>query len=291
MKLQCFQDVDHESLDRRAFVFGHRLLGHPALSLQNLGRVIPALPQEQVFYSSGLLQKSDDFDRAHVEHANGLTIEQTIESIRTSNSYIMVRSPEGDPSFRDLYRELIDDVAMLMRARNVGTQPLHPKLYLFIASPDSLTPFHIDRYSTFLMQFQGNKEITVFPAWNEQVVTPRECESFMARSGERPVFRHDSEPLGTKFSFSPGEALHIPFVAGHYVKNGPQEVSISMSIIFNTDETKAQINALLFNHRLRRWGGKIGLTPHAVGSSPWRDLFKARAYGAAASLSRPFRAA
>ena len=114
--LKCFdEDVAQGLLDRCPFTFRHRLMGHPALALANLGRVIPSLPPGQVFYSSGRLQRSDDFDRAHLDHRNGLTIEQTIENIRTSNSYIMVRSPETDPSFKELYRELVSDVAALMR--------------------------------------------------------------------------------------------------------------------------------------------------------------------------------
>src|SRR4051794_35273274 len=90
--LTCFaDDIDRERLDHEAFTFRHRLMGHPALSLENLGRVIPALPPSQVFYSSGVLDRRDDFDRAHVDHRNGLSIEETIETIRTSNSYVMVR--------------------------------------------------------------------------------------------------------------------------------------------------------------------------------------------------------
>ena len=290
LQLQCFEDgVDKEALDRRAFTFRHRLMGHPALSIENLSRVIPALPPGQVFYSSGLLQKSDDFDRAHVEHRNGLSIEETIETIRTSNSYIMVRSPERDASFAELHRELVSDVTALMRARGLSGEPIDAKLYLFIASPNSLTPFHIERYSTFLMQFQGQKEVFVFPPWNEQVVTARECEAFVARSGERPTFKPQAEPLATRFHFSPGEALHIPFVAGHYVRNGADDVSISMSIIFNTPETRMQIRALLFNYRARPWLGRLGLAPSAVGKGGWKEALKASMHSTAASLSRSIR--
>ena len=289
--LKCFgDDVAQDLLDKSPFTCRHRLMGHPALTLANLGRVIPALPPGQVFYSSGRLQKSDDFDRAHVDHRNGLTIEATIENIRTSNSYIMVRSPETDPSFAELHRELVSDVAALMRTRGVGRDPIDAKLYLFIASPDSVTPFHIDRYSTFLMQFQGEKEVVVFPPWSDQVVTARECEAFMARSGERPPFRPESEAVATRFHFRPGEALHIPFVAGHHVRNGPSEVSISMSIIFNTDETRAQIRALLFNHRIRPVMGRLGMAPEPIGNSPAKDALKAAAHGTAARLTRVLRA-
>lgn len=288
--LKCFgEGIAQELLDKGPFTFQHRLMGHPALELANLGRVIPALPPSQVFYSSGRLQKSDDFDRAHVDHRNGLSIEETIENIRTSNSYIMVRSPERDPSFAELHRELVADVAALMRARGVGREPIDAKLYLFIASPESVTPFHIDRYSTFLMQFQGEKEVVVFPPWNEQVVTARECEAFMAHSGERPPFRPESEALATRFHFKPGEALHIPFVAGHHVRNGPNEVSVSMSIIFNTEETRSQIRALLFNHRVRPLLGRLGMAPRPVCSAAWRDSLKATVHGAAAGLARAVR--
>ena len=47
--LQCFEGtLDRDQLDRRAFMFKHKLLGHPALSVQNLAKVIPALPANQV---------------------------------------------------------------------------------------------------------------------------------------------------------------------------------------------------------------------------------------------------
>jgi len=278
--LQCFDGAfDRDQLDRRAFTFKHKLMGHPALSIANLARTIPALPANQVFYSSGLLSKNDDFDRAHIEHRNGLTIEETIENIRTSNSYVMVRSPERDPSFAEVYRQLTDDVAALMRERRLSGLPVDAMLYLFIASPNSITPFHIDRYSTLLLQFQGSKEVTVFPPWDERIMPTSEREEFVARiAGKRPVFRPEIEDLGRRFEFHPGEALHIPFVAGHHVKNGPSEVSISMSIIFKTPETMRQIHAMSFNNACRPMLQKIGLQPQAVGQSAWRDSLKSTAY-------------
>lgn len=268
--LSCFDDGPaFDDLDRQAFTFGHQLLEHPALTLQNLGRVIPALPKEQVYYSSGKLEKTDDFDRAHLDKKNGLSIEETMERIRVSDSYVMVRSPEVDESFKDLYRALISDVTELMERRGVGDVPLDPMLYLFIASPNSVTPFHIDRYSTFLMQFQGKKTVTVFPMFDERVVPPEEMESFMSHSG-RPTYRPESEPLATAFDFAPGQAVHIPFMAGHHVKNGPEAVSVSMSIIFNTAQTRAMSKAMMLNHALR----KRGLSPRPVGENGWRDLGK-----------------
>ncbi|MBX3618385.1 MAG: cupin-like domain-containing protein [Rhizobacter sp.] len=149
-------------------------------------------------------------------------------------------------------------------------------LYLFIASPNSLTPFHVDRYSTILMQFRGDKEVCVFPPRDARVASADDCDAFMAYApGRRPVWRPEAEPLGTSFQFSPGDALHIPFMAGHYVRNGANDVSISMSIIFNTRETARLSDAMRWNHYLRRKAGRFGFEPSPVGTSAQRDAAKA----------------
>jgi hypothetical protein len=289
MTFKCFSnDVRQDLFDREPFTFGHKLVGHPALSLENLGRVLPALPKEQVFYSSGLLKESDNFDQASVEHPNGLSLEATIETIRTSSSYIMVRAPEADASFQPLFTELREDVEALMQARGVGQKAIGAMLYMFIASPGSLTPFHIDRYSTILMQFRGTKEVGVFPQWDPRVVSPETREGFVAYSGVRPEWRPEAEPLANRFQFSPGDALHIPFVAGHYVRNGLDDVSISLSIIFNTDETKSQVEAMKLNHRVRKGLGPLGLSPSPIGTNPGRDRVKATIWGAAARAAKAF---
>ena len=43
--LTCFaDDVRPDLFDRQPFMFKHRLLGHPALEMSNLARMIPTLP-------------------------------------------------------------------------------------------------------------------------------------------------------------------------------------------------------------------------------------------------------
>jgi Cupin-like domain len=168
----CFSnDFSAQKLDREAFKFQHKLMGHPTLTLENLARVIPALPKKHVMYSKGLLDTGADFETTFKARPKNQTIEETIENIRVKDSYIMVSSPEVDKSFAPVYAELLNDVNRLIKMRGVGERAISPKLYLFIASPNSVTPFHLDRYSTFLMQFRGSKQISVFPQWDEQVVS------------------------------------------------------------------------------------------------------------------------
>lgn len=290
--LSCLgEGVDAGRLDREPFKFQHKLLGHPALALENLARVIPSLPKDNVMYSKGLLKNGDDFETTYSKRPQDRSIEQTIENIRVSDSYIMVGSLETDRSFAPLYKQMIADVEALMRERGVGTVALDPKLYLFIASPNSITPFHIDRYSTFLLQFRGSKEVCVFPSWDERVVSASDREAYVTYKNTRLPWSAERDAMATKFAFRPGEALHIPFVAGHHVRNGGEDVSISMSIIFNTEQSMAWRGALNFNYRSRRILSRIGMSPAPVGASAWRDSAKSQAWSAALLASKALKAA
>lgn len=289
--LHCLAtDSDLQLLDREPFKFNHDLQGHPALSLENLGRVLPALPNAQVYHSKGTRDTEADLDRLHQNRPNGMSIEETIENIRHSDSYIMVRSPESHPSFTTLHNELLNDVEKIIRKCGNGIRARESMLYLFIASPLNVTPFHIDRYSTLLMQIRGNKTVTIYPAWDRRVANPQECEDYLAYASQRgPRRLEGADACRTSFTFSPGEALHIPFAAGHHVQNGPDDVSISMSIIFKTDVTERIRRAAMFNRKARQIFSRVGFQPSPVGRLPWIDAAKSVLHSGSQQVKGLFR--
>jgi len=63
-------------------------------------------------------------------------------------------------------------------------------------------------------------------------------------------------------------------------------VSISMSIIFNTDESVRWRHALAFNHRARKLLGRVGMQPAPVAVHAWRDSIKSGAFSLARRLMR-----
>lgn len=271
--LRCFDpSVDGRALDRDPFKFHHQLMGHPALELENLAKVIPSLPAEYVKYSKGLMRNGEDFENCNILHRSQMSLAETIEQMRTSDSYVMVRSPQIHESFQPVFRDLSGDVEHLLRQMFGQRERLliKPQLYLFIASPGSHTPFHIDRNSTMLLQFRGSKQVVLFPRWETRVVTDEAREAYAAYDNTKLPWSEERDAFGQRFDFSPGEGLHIPFIAGHYVQNGMDDVSISMSIIFNTPESQAQLEALQLNHKLRG----MGWSPSAVGQSQGRDQVK-----------------
>ena len=267
--------------DRAPYAFRHRIAEHPLLSLESLQALVPQFDPRKVYFSQRRMQQGEDFNRAISDGREGASVEALIQGLRSNQGYIMVREPELHPSFAELHRALADDIGQMLQAQRLAKHAIGVRSYLFISSPGSVTPFHFDRASNFLLQIRGSKQVTVFEPWDERVITAVEYESHSAYNDCAVRWKPDCEPLGRQFHCSPGDAVHIPFLGGHHVRNGSDDLSITLSVFFNTPRTLHQLHALRCNHRLRPLLGRFGLQPAAVGRQPWRDTGKSllsRAY-------------
>ncbi|MBC7428210.1 MAG: cupin-like domain-containing protein [Bacteriovorax sp.] len=279
--LNCLKgDIDPKNLDRKPFSFSHSLADHPALSIESLIKMIPEMPKEKVMFSKGLDSLKINFDNALDTHTKQLDLMEVIETIRTSNAYIAVRNSELHESFKVLYKDLIEDIAELLKINGTGTAPIGPTLWLFIASPNAVTPFHFDRTSNFIMQIRGSKELAIFPPRSEEVFSRAITESYMDWEPELPLWTEEVDKHAHKFHFKTGDAAHIPFTSGHYVKNGSEDISITLSIFFHSDETLRWSEAMKINNRLR----KLGISSQAVDRSLAVDSFKSTVFPAVDSV-------
>lgn len=280
--LKCFiDDIEPTALDRSTFCIKHNLVNHPALSLENLAKMLGELPQDKILYSTELSGLDVNFDKALNVSEKGVDFNKVIETIKSTNSYIAIKNPEYHPSFKELYADLFSDVSELLKANKTGDKPLDPKLWIFIASPNTVTPFHFNRYSSIIMQIRGSKELAVFPPRKEEVIKSKVVDAYVDWSTQLPAWNEDLDQYAHKYDFKTGEAVHIPFVSGHYVKNGSEDISISLSFFFQSEETLKWTRAMKFNNRMR----KIGISLGAVGNSKFRDEIKAKAFFAVAMIS------
>lgn len=278
-------DIDTSLLDKISFKFQQRLFEDPALKLENIRKTIPEIKKDLIYFSGRKMRKDEDFEHAITEGRKDRPIEEIIENLATSNAYIMIREPESHHAFRKLHHDLVEDITKTIKTRGHGTSAIDPRSYLFISSPSSITPFHFDRASNFLFQIAGSKEVTTFPTMDERVITQLEYESHFEREGGAVKWKPQSESLGTTHHCGPGDALHIPFAAGHHVKNGP-EVSVTLSIFFNDTRTQTQINAMKFNHRVRKKARYLSDSLSAVGKNHTIDYMKSLAYRSYTRLGR-----
>lgn len=265
------QDIDVSSLDQKPFGLSHSLAGHPSLTMDSLARLIVEMPEKNVMFSKGLSEVTQNFEKILTDGKKGLDLREIVENIRTGNSYIAISKPELHPSFEGIFGEIVGDIGGYLKANGTGTVPLEPEMWLFIASPGAVTPFHFDRFSNIIMQIRGSKELAVFPPRVDAIISSRDTDAYLDRAPSFPELTDAKDRQAVKFKFKPGEAVHIPFVSGHYVKNGLDDISITISFFYHSQQTKKWAKAMRFNHILRR----IGLTPRPIGSAPVMDSLKA----------------
>ena len=103
------------------------------------------------------------------------------------------------------------------------------------------------------------------------------------------MFQKLNEPYRTAFDFAPGEAIHIPCVARHHVRNGPQEVSISLSIIFKITQTERMRKAISCNGKMCLPLSSFGMVPTLAGQSAEKDAVQAALFSEAHRASRALR--
>ncbi len=266
-------DEHQRQFDLNSFRFDHSLSKAPALQIDRLKELILRLPSPQVYASSSKVELTADLDRAHKDHAIKTALEQALTELETSDTFVMVRSPETDPALTEVFAQLTEAADRFIQQLN--SQRINSTLYLFLASPGGVTPYHIDRYSTFLLQLQGTKDVSTWLPWDRQQISDQELEAFFTKTHQQaPQYSEEMARQATVTRIAPGQGVHIPFVSPHVVRNG-EEVSASISIIFNTRQNQRQSDALKFNHQLRK---KLSLQPRPVNQSAALDSAKSLAY-------------
>lgn len=258
-------------LNRRPFVVHHALADHPAFRLDRLVELARRLPPERVEYNAGDLPISQD---PRLTPHNGLSVEETIRRITDCRSWMVLKRVETDPVYNSVLDRCLDEIARLvpgMRTR---------RAFVFISSPGSVTPYHIDHEYNFLLQIRGRKTMSIF---DRSVVTEQQLERFYRGEHRNLVFAEHHADKARTFELGPGDGVHVPVNAPHYVVNGP-EASVSFSITFRTREGDRRSAVYIANDRLRR----LGLQPRAVGEAPLVDRAKYLGYSIYRQALRAF---
>ncbi len=260
---------------QRPFRVRHHLADHPLFQLDRILQLAQFLPEDRVEYNAGDL--SVNMDPAQTPR-NGLSAQETIRRIAECRSWLVLKNVEQDPEYGDL----------LNRCLAVVEQQGHPdaqridlrEAFLFVSSPGSITPYHIDPEWNFLLQIRGTKFIYVFPS-DRSILSEEELERFFSGAHRNLVFKEEYQQQARLFELTPGEGVHVPVTAPHWVKNG-DEVSISFSITFQTRVSERRGIIYRVNHALRQRGWK----PTPVGNSGWRDELKYFGYRVVRRLRR-----
>lgn len=252
---------------------GHTLDSHPLLTLESLARLADALPMKDRECNTGDLPLG--VDRIPEQLIENLG--DRVRNIENAECWIALRHIEQDPEYNALILELLADLKDTIRPK---TGELHNiEGYIFVTSPGGVAPYHFDPEHNILMQVRGNKRFTMFPAGNPIYAPDEFHETY--HLGGRPELPWCEELAagGVEWSLGPGDALFVPVMSPHFVRNG-EEVSISISVVWRSEWSFAEADARAFNSLLR----SAGLKPSNPGRWPYQNRAKSIAYRALRKL-------
>jgi len=260
------------------FKISHNLPDNSLFHLDNLVELAKSLPSEQIEWNAGDASISQDPTKTP---ANGLSPEETVRNIEQCKSWLVLKNIQSDERYNEVLRECLNEVEEITGTRVTGVSD-HAG-FVFISSPQSVTPFHMDPEHNFLLQLRGSKTLQVFDQRDRSIIAEQQIENtYYGTKPHRNLEFNDSQSKkGKTITIDQGEAIHIPIHAPHWVKNG-NAVSISFSITFSSDQSRKAVRVHSLNARLR----SKGISPRDVGRSPLVDNTKDLAMRAAIGVKR-----
>jgi hypothetical protein len=249
-------------------LLSHGLADHPLLQLDALAALAGRIRPIDVEYYPGDTPFGIDPLTAP---GNGLSVQETIRRIEECGSWMVLKFVEQDEIFRNF---LLEALAPLEEAVGATTgEMLKHRGFVFITSPGSVTPLHFDPEHNILLQVRGTKTMAIFPPDDEHVVPAQEHERFHTGGHRNLPWRDEFASRGREFDLAPGQAVHVPFMAPHWVRNGPQ-VSVSFSITWRSEWSYREEYAHRMNALLR----KAGLSPARPKRYPHQNHVKSLGY-------------
>lgn len=254
-------DERERALRLKSFKFRHRLAHAGAFSLDDVRRAARRLVDEKRFDQVCGFSRGKEFAPQNVFQAL-----DAMAAPEETNTWVrLTRVDEVVPEFRNVVTQFYADLSDLHQ-RDIETEVFKPFVTLFVSSPNEVTPYHLDHTWNFLHQLWGSKVVHLYDPDDPAVMSQADLENFYV-SGGMPVKRDGARSIA--YELRPGDAVHHPVNAPHWVQNGPEiSISLSLGLCLHRANRDARIHQV--NNLLRR----AGIRPAPLGHSHLRDSLK-----------------
>jgi hypothetical protein len=275
--IEINREIFSAYFDRKPFHVTHGLASHPLFSLPRLVALARELPEQFVEYNGGNLAVGVS---ATETPRTGLSAEETVRRIAECGSWMVLKRVEQSPEYGALLDRCLDEVAA--QAGGAAPRMMRREGFIFLSSPDAVTPFHLDPEHNFLLQVRGCKSVSMWDRDDRFVLPDHELETFYSAFVHRNLpWREVFQTTAWRVPLAPGQGLHFPVAVPHWVKNGP-EVSVSFSITFRSESSESRELVYRANARLRQ----LGFSPRPPGESVLLDKTKQAAFAALVELKK-----
>jgi hypothetical protein len=262
-------DVDWAAFDPwRIRPVRHRLASHELLQLDSLvalGRRLEAQGRIRTHNSDAYAGTA--FNHAPLLYPNAASAADTLANIASAKAWLSLLNVQTDPTYRALVDVVLDDVRPQVERRDPGMT--YRAGWIFVTSPNTITPFHMDKEHNFILQVQGRKRLYVWEPDDIETLSEAARDLFHAtHSRDLVVWQEEARTRAHVFDLEPGMGAYMPSTAPHLVENGDGP-SITASFTYYTDATRRNARLHALHQRMRGWG----LRPSPVGSRPLLDAF------------------
>ncbi len=186
-----------------------------------------------------------------------------IRDLDNANAWLTLLNVDDDPAMADLMNTYLDQLegGLVSRQGKMSKRVA----FVFVSSPNSVTPVHFDIEHSLLMQASGSKTVSI-GRFETEAVRRHEIERYWDGSHGRI---EALPPEIATYTLTPGRGVYIPPGTPHWVHNGPA-ISLSVTLTYFTAATVRENRIEDFNSHLRR----LHLHPREPGRSAVVDTAK-----------------
>jgi hypothetical protein len=194
-----------------------------------------------------------------------------IRDLQKANAWLTLLNVEADPGMAELMNTQLDQLESGMIAKHGKRVKMRKRVaFVFVSSPNSVTPVHFDIEHSLLMQVGGSKTVSI-GRFDSDADRRHEIDRYWDGSHGRIETLPPEEAV---YTVTPGRAVYIPPGTPHWVQNGP-DISLSVTLTYFTAATVRENRIEDFNSHLRRRQMK----PREPGRSATVDTAKVCAMG------------
>jgi len=273
------QFVEQDSYSpRKVARLRHTYSEHPLLSIPALAQLAERLYKKntgQVKFLSKGTKLDSDFNTL-TQSQDEKSISDVFENITNPGSWIALYAVQTEPEYKKLVWDIVNSV-------EGNWKKLDPDVYfvdgyIFISSPPSVTPYHIDRENNFLLQVAGKKRFGVWNPTERNVLSEEAIEDWITYSYLTKV---KYQPEFLKYAavndvLQPGEGIYMPSTAPHMthaeadLATVDSPYSITIGVVFYTRNTRRLAYIYAVNRMLR----KLGFAPKSPETNKLLDQLK-----------------
>jgi len=255
--------------NKAPFKFRHALGEHPLFAIDRLVNLCSFMERqplkERVIHFTDEAAVTAGWRRSN---SGNWTAADALANIRDSHSWVLIKDIQRHPDYAELRDLFIDEISRMTE------QPMRSEItwmdtYLFIASPEMITPYHIDHECNFLLQIHGEKSAHVFPCDDRSILKDEEIEAYYIGNLNAAQYREVNESKAFNVRLRPGIGVHQPPLAPHWVKNG-SDYSVSLSFLYFLRGFDRRAKIYQVNRMLR----SLGMKPTPPGQSRFKDAVK-----------------